>query len=168
MRAENLMIGQTYQFIVKSIQSNADNFEKRDGTGKSYCHYFVMKSDDGFECDCQICDSNEMQNYCSIGDIVKIKIKQFSRNRYTLESISIDKSFANPKQSTSANDSNPPAPTTPSLNPQVAGKASSVALNAAISFYSNRALPDIFIDNPSGAITEIADDFYKFLISKEK
>lgn len=161
-----LMNNQSYTLKVKEMQAAADSFENKVSGGRSYCHYITLADENGELFYAQICDGFASQSYCNVGDIVKVKIKVFTRDRYTLESIAVV------NHTVPASNNNAPAPLSnnnpvkSSINTHVAGKASSVAINAAVSYYANRPVSNE--KNPASDIITLSEELYKFLISKEQ
>jgi hypothetical protein len=162
MNKGTLIAGQWFTLTVAAIEQNADSFNKSSG-GTSHCHYFTLKDEEGGEYDCQICNDFIEQNYCKVGDVVRVKVKIFAKGRHTLESITV----AVAANSTGAQQ---PAPastgkSSPVSNPNVAGKASSIALSLAVTYHQNR--PAAGTSEPSDSIITMANKFFKFLTEKE-
>lgn len=160
-----LILNQFFTFVVKSIQHAADSFQKK-GSGVSYCHYLVLADETGEEYPSQICNDYTTLNHCKEGDMVRVKMKTFSRNRYTIESIDVTghAPVTHTPPPTTATASSPKPNVTPDSNPNVAGKATSIALNASVAFFANR--PNSNEKAPQVEILALAEHFFNFLTGK--
>lgn len=171
-----LINGQTYMLGVKNITPAADHFTPREG-GLKFCHYFDLVDEHGEVYPFQICDEKDMQSYCTQGDTVKVKVKTYTKGRYTTESI-IVVSPANAVSKPPATMTEfakevtkfpvPPTYEMPAeVRQQVLAVAPSsngaVALECSVKFYSNNPVADV--NNPSKSIIDLAKEFHKFLQS---
>jgi hypothetical protein len=168
-----LVKGQYYTLRVIGVQNAADSFTKGGTGGTAYCHFITLIDDTGEVYHSQIVNDYETQNQCKVNDNVRVKIKTLTKDRYTLEDVSVVVTPSPPSSSTYAPDNshNTSATGTKTVttvtNPQLAGKASSIALHEAVAFYGSRPVPNESAD-PSPAIIKLAESFYKFLLSKEQ
>ena len=159
-----LMNGQTYTLRVKFIKDAADQFQNKATGDVTYCHFITLVDELQEFYECQVCNTNSTQNFCSLNDTVKVKIKAFTKDRYTLEDISVVNKYNAPDHATVVTSANVHVPAMPSQgNPQLAGKASTLALNSAVTFYQNRGLGE---GDHATTVLTMAEKFYQFLISK--
>ncbi len=162
-----LISGQTFTLRVKEVQQNADRFPS-SGTGETtYCHYITLADELGEEFPSQLCGPLPTMNHCAKGDTVKVIMKSQTRGRYNIETITVQPKTPQPvKQPLSANYSqNKPIDQVPEIaNPNVAGKAATIALQSSVSYFQNRA--PLNPENPHVPILALADHFYTFLTSK--
>lgn len=141
-----LALNQIFTLKVKEIIDAKDSYPK-NGTGDTmYCHYFVLCDDEGEEYPAQTCNEFPKQSFCSVGDMVKVQIKSFTRNIYTfapievlaasgLEKPKMEETYAAPYQGPIGE------LVKTHNNPNIAGTILDRAMTLAIAYYKDNEVP---------------------------
>jgi len=142
MKPTQLTTGATYHLTVSKVEEDYDQFSsKHSVNGIMHCHLFTLENrETEARYPCQICDSFTSQNYAQPGDIVSVKIKNYSapKSVYTLESINVippqPESTTKAKQMQAAPQPKSAPTPIPVHNPHIAGTAAAIAMQLAVQF----------------------------------
>lgn len=88
-----LKVDTEYELTVKQIIEKAGSFvsNKTETAGVTmFCHHFILEDDDKITYKTQVCEANDTQNYCNVGDVMVIRVKAFSRDIHTIEFLARD------------------------------------------------------------------------------
>jgi len=176
----------TYDLTVLRVQQNADTFPATSAEspdGLMHCHFIDVNDGYGNIYNLQVCNVNDFYNDCAPGDIVRVVIKKFTKQKYTLvslQAISVkplvpenDYEMLNKLQSLKK----PVPPVSAGLplasvsvplkrtsNPPMAGTAAAIALQAAVQYCTNDIGEDFKKEYPD--IKDTFELFFKLLTSK--
>lgn len=152
---------QIFTLRCDAIENAFDTFEK-NGTGDMvFCHKFFLSDDKGITYPCQWCTDYGIQNFCKVGDMVKVQIKKFSPlhktytmvpnevvNPETAASPKMEETYSQPYQ----------RPTGESLkgnnNPNIAGTIYDRSMTLAIAYYKDNEVPFEKVETYADRIAE--------------
>lgn len=137
---------QIFTLKCEEIENAFDTFEK-NGTGEMvFCHKFILSDEEGNKYPCQWCTDYGIQNFCKVGDMVKVQIKKFTRGIYTM----VPNEVINPTDSAPVkmeeNYTNPyhgpiGEPLKGNNNPNIAGTIYDRSMTLAIAYYKDNEVP---------------------------
>lgn len=153
---------QVFTLKVKELEPSFDSYNSNQGTGKMFCHRFIMVDDTDVEFVCQWCNESPTVTEYKVGDILKIQTKKFVKNIQNMVPLS-KVEFVKPGppeqryEPINSNGVKSGEPVASYPNPQIAGTMIDRAMTNAVLYYKDNEVP-------FEHVTEMADqmlDWYK-------